>query len=779
MIESNINIVSNVYIRNKELKFNKDKKYIEKITGAERLKEIRKHCVGLEAVTLTEVQENIITQNRTCINSKSGEKTHGSVMRDGVLYWENRCEYMECEGHGGCLPKIIPREMITEEEPEKEESLEKLLERHGISIKDDTPVFKKDKNKEVTVEPPEEHTAPAELPAEEIQQISNRYEKISTPDPIINAPLDSHIILNSGPGTGKTYTITQRLIHILENGDCNADEIYILCYTRSARKVIEDKLRQAVNEERISPSALNIPILTFDSYAAYFLNAMKEQGIIEENFENCDYNGRIKLFNKYISAEDFEDIRYFIVDEIQDLVNERAKMVLKILENLKCGYLLAGDRCQAIYDYDADNGDDKISSIEFYDRAEKQFPEDMRRYEITVNHRQTPQLAEKAAQMREVLLTKNIYEQNKYANDVISEYSEMTKIKHYIKTLSEAPAVPTAILCRNNAEAEYISSLLCKKGIVHTLNRGANNARPLSRWIADVFWDYCLDNKPMSKNTFMRRVSFRTDIDNERSEMLWEFLCRLTDSREYELNISELRAKLTNPNDLPQAFFDEPPMLTVSTIHKAKGSEFERVILIDSDSKPSSVSAEEARVRYVALTRPKSDLEVMKMGKKIYFKRTSPGRTIETGYSKTYGKNTYCSSITIGLTGDIDTCSFVTGDFETALDRQEYILKNVKMYDKLTARRSAPGSYEIFHNTDHCIGCLSKEMVKELQQGVNATGCKYNLPDNLEELYVSGITTEVLRQACKDIPQEFQESKICFGISVTGFARLIFNGKKK
>lgn len=189
---------------------------------------------------------------------------------------------------------------------------------------------------------------------------------------------------------------------------------------------------------------------------------MKEQGVIKENFDKYDYNERIKLFNKYISKEDFEDISYFVVDEIQDLVNERAEMVLKILSNLKCGYLLAGDRCQSIYDYEADK-DATIDSVEFYKRAESLFPKDMRRYEITVNRRQTAELAKEAAKMRQVLLNDSFVKQNEYAKNVSLKYLGKTKIETYIKALDHAPTVSTAILCRNNGEAEYISSLLCKK----------------------------------------------------------------------------------------------------------------------------------------------------------------------------------------------------------------------------------------------------------------------------------------------------------------------------
>ena len=770
MIKSNIGINSNIYIRNNP-DIKRDKKYTEKITGAKLLNDIRRRYVGFEAIQFTQVQQQILSGNQTCSYAKNGEMSFGPVMVRGTLHWKSRCEYTHCHGFNGCIPKRIPRKTIMENDSEDKKSLQEFLKVLGIIIQNDTVVFERDRNTAKIEEAPKKYTASTEQAVEEIRKQSGQYVEITTPDCIISAPIDSHIILNSGPGTGKTYTIIQRLIYILANDLCPADEIYILCYTRSAKNVVESKIEQAVKKGIIQSSAKNICVLTFDSYATYFLMAMREQGVIREDFDNYDYNRRIKLFNKYISTEDFENIKYFIVDEIQDLVNERAEMVLKILENLKCGYLLAGDRCQSIYDYEADN-DATLDSVKFYELAEKLFPSDMLRYEITVNRRQSANLAEEATEMRQVLLNNSFIEQNKYANSIILKHSGKIKIEHYIKTLTQPPTVSTAILCRNNGEAEYISGLLCEKGIIHAFNRGVNNVFPLARWIADVFWDYC--RATISKKDFIERFTFRCDAELN-PEVLWELLCKLTDSQNKAvINVPVLITALTIPNNIPCEFFDEAPLLTVSTIHKAKGSEYDRVILIESDIKPSSDSAEEARIRYVALTRPKTQFITMQKNTK-YFKRTMSGRVIETGLHNMYNTNNkYCKCITVGLTGDIDNNSFVSGDFNTILDLQEYIIHSVKLYDKLSAKRSAISRmYEIYHK-GRCIGSLSKEMIDELDMGVESTDYRYNLPDSLENLYVSGITTEILKQFDASVPIEYQKSRICFGIQITGLAKLVF-----
>lgn len=770
MIESNINIISNIYIRS-DPDIRNDRKYAERITGAKMLRELKKNY----GISLSAIQEKIANEGLSCSYAKNGEMSWGAILENGTLKWVNRCENISCHMYDECvtdrIPKIIPRKQSVEDY--KEDDLQKFLETLGISKQGDEFIFERDKNPEIneTEELPKDYEKPSEQTADELKQAGSLYIEIAEPSRIINAPLDSHIILNSGPGTGKTYTIIQRLIYILANGLCPAEEIYILCYTRSAKNVIERKLDAAVENGIIQPSAKNICVLTFDSYATYFLMDMKEQGVITDDLNACDYNARIRLFNEHISAEDLEGISYFIVDEIQDLVNDRANMVLKMLEYVNCGFLLAGDRCQAIYDYDADNGA-SIDSVKFYEQAEKLFPSDIQRYEITENRRQVPDLAKESSQFRRILLNESFKEQNRYANEVIKKYATGEKIETYIKNLHQSPSETTAILCRGNGEAEYISSLLCENRIRHTLNRGVNIPPSLPRWVADIFWDYCRET--IGKNDFIERFNFRCNFRSE-PEFLWDQLCSMTKSRDnMEISISDLVKALSVANNIPKALFEEPPLLTVSTIHKAKGSEFDKVILIASEIKPVSDRAEEARVRYVALTRPKSQLIVMRKNK-VYFKKSLSGRPIKTGLRNYYyKKKTHCELIALGFTGDIESNSFASGDFDSVLGLQEYIINSVHLYDKLTAEYSEISElYDIIHN-EHKIGSFSKQMFNELILGVESTYYRNIIPNRLENIYVSGITTEILRKSSDNIPIEYQKSKFCFGIQITGLARLVF-----
>lgn len=202
MIKSNISIASNIYIRS-DPDIRRDRKYTEKITGAKLLNDIRRRYSGFEAIPFTQVQQQILSGNQLCSYAKNGEMSFGPVMVDGILRWQSRCEYTACPGFNGCVPQVIPREPVTEDDAEEKKNLQEFFEALGIIIQDDVVVFERDRNTAKIEESPKEYAAPTEQRVEEIKEISKQYIEITTPDCVVSAPLDSHIILNSGPGTGK------------------------------------------------------------------------------------------------------------------------------------------------------------------------------------------------------------------------------------------------------------------------------------------------------------------------------------------------------------------------------------------------------------------------------------------------------------------------------------------------------------------------------------------------------------------------------------------------
>ena len=97
-MNSNITILSNVYIReNIDIKL--DTAFVARVRGQSALRKLKNEY---NEVVLTEWQENMRQKDMSCSRALNGEVTHGLIRREGVLVWEGRCEYKNCERFSDC-----------------------------------------------------------------------------------------------------------------------------------------------------------------------------------------------------------------------------------------------------------------------------------------------------------------------------------------------------------------------------------------------------------------------------------------------------------------------------------------------------------------------------------------------------------------------------------------------------------------------------------------------------------------------------------------------------
>ena len=135
--------------------------------------------------------------------------------------------------------------------------------------------------------------------------------RIVEQEQIIAADSDARIWVNAGPGTGKTYTVIQRLKKLLQEE--YEGTILVLCFSKNAVQVIRNRLHdtlgyqadQFLDEKRLE-------IRTFDSFATYML--------ADELNSKWNYDTRIEEFIRMIQRNPGvldEILHYVIVDEVQ------------------------------------------------------------------------------------------------------------------------------------------------------------------------------------------------------------------------------------------------------------------------------------------------------------------------------------------------------------------------------------------------------------------------------------------------------------------------------
>jgi len=761
-MKTNITIASNVFTR-ADSDIRRDPNFVAQVIGRPALQKLKNQYGGsFSGVRLSTWQEKMYSEDKGCSLARNGEKTHGLVRKDGRLVWEGRCEYALCPRFNQCSETAHFTRSVTDRSEIVEREVDPLTYEWLGNIEE---LFEA----EVTQEQPPEEVAPPEVVIEDVKAFvsQDEYEKIDNPTRITEDSIVSKVLVNAAPGSGKTYTVIRRLEHIIRNRLVDDfSSILVLVYTNAAKNEILSRLEAGVLDGTLPYSAKSIDICTFDSLATSYL------ATIETQFAHLDYNGRIKLFNEKFLAEDFSNFEYVIVDELQDLVNERAKMVLNILGALNGGYLLLGDKCQAIYDYDC-HGGDNVSSVEFYKRLDELLPNDVKKYELVGNQRQVDRLATISDNLRCALLGFDPPDANELIADELKYIRVIDSVERFdFRSITKR----TAILCRNNGEAEYVSHLLHKKGVPHTLLRSVGQATSLHRFVADCLWDYHADTR-ITRPVFTERYCARVSDDEKTASEVFDALSETVyeDVKE-AIEIEKLAQALNKPAaKLPASLLNEDnTLLTVSTIHKAKGREFDTIFLLDSGFTPVADNTEESRVWYVGCTRAKTDL--YKLTKtSLYLKRSSTysPRWMQLNNHRvrwTQRLLSHCRNIVLGLPMDFTEAGFVKGDFSTALKRQEYIATEVKVGDDVNVEL-VNGKYQVRHK-EHVVGYLSDDMFSQLLTIVRESNPSSGAPPYLSSVYVSNIVTVTPIRFPDGVVPYFRESRFWLGLELTGFPKI-------
>lgn len=761
-MKTNITVASNIFNRT-DNDIRHDPNFVSQVIGRPALQKLKNQYGGwYSRVRLSIWQEKMFSEDKGCSLARNGEMTHGLVRKKGHLVWQGRCEYTACDRFKNCPEKAHYNRAITKIQETREHEFAPLTYEWLGNIDE---LFQ---DEEINEQPLEDEV-PSEVVNADVKSFvaQEEFEKIDNPTKIVESEINSKILVNAAPGSGKTYTAIHRLEYIIRNQLVkDFSDVLVLVYTNAAKNEILTRLEAGILDGTLPYLARSIDVCTFDSLATSYL------ATIEEQFVHLDYNGRIKLFNDRFLKDNFSNFEYVVIDELQDLVNERAKMTLNILSSIRGGYLLLGDKCQAIYDYDCHTGDN-VSSVEFYKHLDELLPHDVYKYELSGNQRQIDELAALSDNMRCALLEFDPPNANELIADELKHIPIIDSIERYeFRNVIKR----TAILCRKNAEAEYVSHLLHKKGVQHTLLRGVGQETTLKRFIADCLWDYHADSR-LSRPVFVERYCARVSADEAGASEAFNALSEAVYDKVNEtIEIEKLAQALSmSSSRLPDDLLNEEDcLLTVSTIHKAKGREFDTVFLLDSGFTPSQSNTEESRVWYVGCTRAKNELfRLTKTSFNLKCSVTYRPRCVQLNCHRvkwTQQLKSHCRNIVLGLPMDFDEAGFVKGEFSTAIKTQEYIAQEINVGDVVEVVL-VNGKYQVIH-FGNVVGYLSDSMISQLLDIARESNPASGAPPYLSSIYVINIVTITPLRFPDDVPPYFRESRFWLGLELTGFPKI-------
>lgn len=600
--------------------------------------------------------------------------------------------------------------------------------------------------------------------ATQVYQLKN-IRLLDDPRCIIESALSSRILVNAGPGTGKTHTVIERLKYIsLHCGEeVDLESVLILCFSRSAVKVIRQRLERAMNDGEIPYTASRLTISTFDSFATWYIMQVEPN----YNLSGVDYDDRIRLFIKKYKFDTSilnEALSYLIVDEVQDLVGVRAELVQTLLENIRCGFLLLGDECQAIYDYQIKDSDWQLNAAKLYEWLESHFQNKLEEYELLRNWRNQGKIGDDLKLVRRAMLVEPFEKQQQEMLKFCDKYSHKLELEELYRRVLQSPGERFAVLSWSNADTYRQSQKMYGYSGVKCAHTVLTSTRfPSYRpEIAAILHDYTFSR--LSFQTFAKRCSERGFSDSLAFD-IWRGMCYTLEEKadEEEISIVALKEKMADDKHVSEHLtVQNNARITLSTIHKAKGQEYDDVVINNFDTS-STDSTDSIKVYYVAATRAKRALYIS--GKR----HSARGTKSNERYFELNWRGRYIRKVEFGIEGDIDPIGFV----DTTLpgmaveERQDYIAKHISEGDAV-AIRNQNGRYLIEHE-GHYIGEVRKKVLDEIAQYFKAHYQMFNDSD-FEKLYVKNVVTIVNRRIDQRIAEPYDASGFWYGIEFWGIS---------
>ena len=416
---------------------------------------------------------------------------------------------------------------------------------------------------------------------------------------IILDKTSKYIVVSAGPGSGKTRVLVHKLASLLLLEDVKHEQLLMLTFSRSACTEFKLRLRELVGN-----AANFVEIKTFHSYS---FDLLGKPGNIEESKDI------VKKAGEFIRSGDVELSKItktvLVIDEAQDMDCHEFALIEALMErNEDMRIIAVGDDDQNIYQFR--DSDPKYLRAFITNYQAKQ-------YSLVDNYRSCQSIVRFANQF-----VKCIPERMKSEDIVAVSLSagEVKLIEHTHKdmemalvedVLSTSENGTTCILTNTNDKALLILGILKHKNVRAQLIQSIGgfavyniaeiryflkilNKEKTSSVISNALWDRAKETL-RSKYRESTAIPIVMDVLNTFEE---------TNEKKY---YSDLEMFLYE-SKIEHFYRNEQGVITISTIHKSKGKEFDNVyILLDNIDMNKD---EKKRALYVGMTRAKKLLHI-------------------------------------------------------------------------------------------------------------------------------------------------------------------------
>ena len=102
------------------------------------------------------------------------------------------------------------------------------------------------------------------------------------------ATADGPVLITAGPGTGKTYTLVQRTIYLIEECDVRPESIFIATFTEKAAKELVTRITNELASRNITANINEMYIGTFHALCLRILKEHLEYTRLRRNYRLMD-----------------------------------------------------------------------------------------------------------------------------------------------------------------------------------------------------------------------------------------------------------------------------------------------------------------------------------------------------------------------------------------------------------------------------------------------------------------------------------------------------------
>lgn len=417
---------------------------------------------------------------------------------------------------------------------------------------------------------------------------------------IIDDSTSPHIVAAAGPGSGKTRVLVHKLASLLLMEDVKHEQLLMLTFSRAAAIEFKQRLQKLIGN-----ATKFLEIKTFHSYC---FDIVGQIGKIEDA-QNIVSKATQMIINHEVEQNKITK-KVLVIDEAQDMDADEFNLVKALIENNDNLRVIAvGDDDQNIYQF-------RGSSSEYFQKLITDYG--AKQYNLVDNYRSVNQIVEFANSFAATIT------QRMKTSPVVSKRTDngsVTLVKHNCSGGFETALVNSlinskyggskCILTSTNQEALAILGVLRYHKIRCKLIQ-SNDGFDISNIAELRFFVSTIKNNLQTPKISQEIWDDAKRLLSEKYEQsaclyLVNTIISIFEDNYKDKYLSDFQVFMAE-SSLEDFFRSDNASVTVSTIHKAKGREFDNVFMYLNNLNVST--DEDKRRLYVGFTRAKNHLYI-------------------------------------------------------------------------------------------------------------------------------------------------------------------------